>query len=68
MGIGDIVGGGLKAAGNLLSGGGKSGGGDADFGELQGIFDKAKADQLEITKISVEGNTGIAKFKEKPKI
>ena len=46
----------------------ESGGDDAGFAELQGIFDKAAADQRQITKISVEGNTEIAKFKEKPKI
>ena len=63
----DIVGG-VTGAINGAFGGGGSSGGDADFGKLEGIFDKAKADQLKITEISVEGNTGIAKFKEKPKI
>jgi 3-hydroxyisobutyrate dehydrogenase-like beta-hydroxyacid dehydrogenase len=45
-----------------------SGGSEADFDKLQAIFDQAKADQLRITEISVKGNTGIAQFKEKPKI
>ena len=42
--------------------------GESDFGELKAIFEQAKKDQEAITRISVEGNTGIAKFKEKPKI
>lgn len=39
-----------------------------DFSGLEEIFAKAAADQEKITRISTEGNTEIAKNKEKPKI
>lgn len=60
------VGGAIKGAVDGLTGGGSSGGGGA--GDLKAIFDQAAADRKEFTEISVQGNTEIAKFNEKPKI
>lgn len=63
--IGDAVKGAVGGAVDSLTGGGSGGGG---AGDLRAIFDKAAADRKEFTQISVEGNTEIAKFNEKPKI
>lgn len=70
--IGNVLGaatGALKGAVDGFTGGGSAGGaagGGSDFSGLQAIFDKAKADNEQITAVNQQGNVDVRAAKVVP--